>query len=365
MVLKQTQTQTQIFERISVLEHALPKKVKMMLSEWVDWQDNTAPVLLSQPNDIDTELPLEDLESTEEAHQVIISTGKINDARYINKFFESVNERLALGGYFVGSVETSSVRKARIQKRFPSFLGKGIYFADYSIHRVLPKLPRVRKMYFAVTKGKNRALSEFETFGRLYSCGFKLCDSIELDGLTYFIATKIGEPDFNTEATYGPLINLRRVGHRGKLIKVYKLRTMYPYSEYLQEYIYERNGLQEGGKLKDDPRVTAAGKFFRKYWFDEIPMLINLLRGDMKLIGVRPISRHYFGLYPEEFQEFRKQFRPGLVPPVYITVPKTLDDVVAVERAYLEEYEKHGWITDVRYCWKIFHSILIKRIRSH
>lgn len=362
MVLKQTQTH--LVERISVLEHALPEQVSKMLAEWVDFANGQAPVVLGQPDEINTVLASFNPKGEQTAHKTIINPARINDIRYVNKFFEAVNERLVLGGYFVGCVETSSVRKARIQKRYSS-LGKAVYAADYVLHRVIPKLPRVKKAYFAVTRGRNRVLSEFETFGRLYSCGFELSDSIELDGLTYFLAKKIGEPDFNSEATYGPLIKLRRVGNKGKLIKVYKVRTMYPYSEYLQQYVYERNGLQEGGKLKDDPRVTVVGKFLRKYWLDELPMIWNLLRGDMKLIGVRPISRHYFGLYPAEFQEYRKQFKPGLVPPVYITIPKTLDDVVELERAYLEEYEKRGWVTDLSYCWKLFHSIVIKRIRSH
>lgn len=49
-------------------------------------------------------------------------------------------------------------------------------------------------------------------------------------------------------------------------IKVYKLRTMHPYLEYLQQYVFDRNGLEKGGKLKDDFRMTHWGRIFRICW---------------------------------------------------------------------------------------------------
>ena len=63
-----------------------------------------------------------------------------------------------------------------------------------------------------------------------------------------------------------------------KIIKVYKSRTMHPYAEFLQEYVYNTQGLQEGGKFKSDFRVTTIGKIFRAFWIDELPMIINLLK---------------------------------------------------------------------------------------
>ena len=68
----------------------------------------------------------------------------------------------------------------------------------------------------------------------------------------------------------------KKVGKDGVIINVYKFRTMHPYSEYLQSYIYEQNKLQEGGKFANDFRVTTLGKCMRKLWIDELPMFINL-----------------------------------------------------------------------------------------
>ena len=95
---------------------------------------------------------------------------------------------------------------------------------------------------------------------------------------THIIARKVSEPVYDMNASYGLLIKLRRVGKNGKLFDVYKIRTMHPYSEFLQDYIYEMNDLDEGGKIKNDIRMTKWGMFFRKYWIDELPMFINYFK---------------------------------------------------------------------------------------
>lgn len=295
----------------------------------------------------------------------IISTKQVNNVRFVNKFFEAVNQRLRPGGYFIGYVETADQRKARLMAKFAKPFNKVYCFMDYWAKRVWPKLPYLKHYYFLMTGGRNRVISEMESYGRLYSCGFRLIAAEEFDGKLYFVAKKEGEPDYNHEATYGPLIKLRRVGKKGKPIKVLKFRTMYPYSEYIQEFVYERNGLGDGAKFKDDPRVNSAGKFMRKYWLDELPMLLNFLKGDVKIFGVRPISRHYFSLYSKEFQEYRSKFKPGLIPPVYVEIPKSVEDTQDIEERYLKAYEKQPILTDLRYMYRFVTNILFKKVRSH
>ena len=97
---------------------------------------------------------------------------------------------------------------------------------------------------------------------------------------------------------------------------------MHPFSEFLQQYIYEQNFLDEKSKFKDDFRITTIGKIMRKLWIDEFPMIINLFKGELKIVGVRPLSQQYFNLYPEEMRQFRTKFKPGLVPPYYVDLPK-------------------------------------------
>ena len=105
--------------------------------------------------------------------------------------------------------------------------------------------------------------------------------------------------------SYGPIFKMRRVGFNKKTIFVYKFRTMSPYSEYLQKHIADENKFSKTGKIKDDYRITFYGKFFRKYWIDEFPMVINLLKGQLKIVGVRPLSEHYFDKYPKYLQDLR------------------------------------------------------------
>jgi lipopolysaccharide/colanic/teichoic acid biosynthesis glycosyltransferase len=294
----------------------------------------------------------------------IVNLELVNRKRRINKFFEACNYKLEAGGLYIGSVQTYAMRRKALMDKYPFPFNGMVYLIDAVFHRILPKLRITQKLYFYLTKGKNRMISRAETFGRLYSCGFEIVDEKEIDNELFFVARKVNKPAFDLQPTYGPLIRLRRVGKDGKVFRVYKLRTMYPYAEYLQDYVYKHNQLDEGGKFKDDFRVSPMGRFFRKFWIDELPMFWNLLKGDMKLIGVRPLSSHYFSLYTKELQEKRTKTKPGLVPPFYADMPKTLEDIMASELKYLAAYEKAPLRTDIKYFFLIFKNIFFKGARS-
>jgi Sugar transferases involved in lipopolysaccharide synthesis len=93
-------------------------------------------------------------------------------------------------------------------------------------------------------------------------------------------------------------------------------------------------------------------------------MLINLLRGDLKIVGVRPLSRHYFSLYTTELQERRIKYKPGLIPPFYVDKPDTLEEIMASELKYFDAYDKHPLFTDLRYFFLAFYNIVFKKYRS-
>ena len=140
---------------------------------------------------------------------------------------------------------------------------------------------------------------------------------------------------------------------------------MHPFSEYLQSYIATTHGLQKGGKFKNDPRVTTAGRFFRKFWLDEIPMFVNVFNGQMKIFGVRPLSSQYLNLYPEHLKELRAKVKPGLIPPFYADLPSTLEEITESEETYLRKYIKNPFKTDCIYFVKAMKNILIKGARSN
>lgn len=298
-------------------------------------------------------------------YSTIINLQKVNAFRWLNKFFEAVNDKLPVGGVFINSVEIYTNRKRKILHKSPFPFNRIHYFFDVLYARVMPKLPVLKKIYFQLTQGKYRALSKAETFGRLYSCGFEVVDEKFVGNELFFVARKVKKPVFDPKPTYGALIRLKRHGRGGELFNVYKLRTMYAYSEYLQQYVFEHNHLQDGGKFKDDFRITTEGRFFRKFWLDELPMIFNVLKGEMKIVGVRPLSNHYFNLYSEELKQKRIRYKPGLVPPFYADMPKTLEEIVESELRYIEAYEKHPFRTDFAYFFKAFYNILIKKARSN
>ena len=296
----------------------------------------------------------------------IVNFMPLNQIRGVNKLFTTVNDKLPDNGIWVCCYEPQSVTKRNILKRYPLVIGWLYYAAFFCYKRVLPKLFMTSRLYFDITEGKNRVLSKAEVLGRLCYCGFEIIDERKKGDLNYVVARRKFRPEITARRLYGILVKLNRVGKNGKMFKVYKFRTMHPYSEFLQAYIYERYSLQEGGKFNHDIRVTTLGRILRKYWLDELPMMLNLIKGNMKLVGVRPISQHYFSLYSQELQDKRTKHKPGLLPPFYADMPKTLPEIEASEMRYLTMCEQKGTFkTDFIYFWKIFYTIVFKRARSH
>ena len=101
----------------------------------------------------------------------------------------------------------------------------------------------------------------------------------------------------------GPMIYVsKRVGKNGKIFNFYKFRSMYKDAEQRLNELLDQNEV-EGGvtfKMKNDPRITPFGKFIRKTSIDELPQLINILKGDMSIIGPRVALPREVEIYPEE-----------------------------------------------------------------
>ncbi|MFM9051812.1 MAG: sugar transferase [Bacteroidota bacterium] len=294
----------------------------------------------------------------------IVNLRQMNDVKETNKFLSAVNGHLIDGGLFIGCVETKYVRKKRILNRYPAGIGHGLVAFDYFYKRFLPKIPATARVCRAISGDMDKARSSTEALGRIYAAGFEVLERRFIGGLLYIAARKVKKPLFDYEPVYGPIFRVRRHGKGGKPIYVFKMRTMHAYSEFIQQFVYDQNNLDVGGKLKDDFRVSSLGKIARKYWIDELPMIWNLLTGDLKLVGVRPLSAQYLSLYSEELKELRLQHRPGLVPPYYADMPKTIEEIQASEMRYLKAHERHPFLTDVRYFCKAAWNILFCRARS-
>jgi lipopolysaccharide/colanic/teichoic acid biosynthesis glycosyltransferase len=320
------------------------KDLKQHLQKWLDCRHPIKGILVSVLDKIHLS------HIYQETYDLIINYQEYSKITEVNKVLAGLNNRLKNGGLLVFGISL----KAPCDFSTPR--ADGILDSNnFSFKSAVKDF--VRRNFVK----KDYKYSPIETLGRIYACGFEYLDEVEVEGNYFLICRKKQFPGVVPLSDRGWLIRLNRIGENGRFIKIFKLRTMYPYSEYLQEFVYEKNKLKSSGKFNDDYRVTPLGRFLRKYWIDEIPMLWNWVRGDIKLIGVRPVSFHYFSLYPKELRDLRIKSKPGLLPPYYADIPKNFDEIVQSEMMYLTNYEKSPFITDMRYFFRIMINILFKR----
>jgi Undecaprenyl-phosphate galactose phosphotransferase WbaP len=115
----------------------------------------------------------------------------------------------------------------------------------------------------------------------------------------------------------GPIFyRQERIGKDGRKITIYKFRTMHPeadnlLAEYLEKSPEARRDWERKQKLDSDPRITRVGKWLREFSVDETPQLFSIFKGDMSLVGPRPILIEQKVLYGEGIEAYRK-VRPGL-----------------------------------------------------
>ncbi|MBN1186758.1 MAG: sugar transferase [Bacteroidales bacterium] len=296
--------------------------------------------------------------------RAIVNFKQVNKIHNLNNYYKAVNRLLPDAGIYIGKVETNVLRKARFHKSYGKSLGRFLYFLDFVFNRVAPKVSPFDKIYNFVTGQRYHLYSRAEVLGRLVYCGFEIIEFKEVGGMMYYVGMKTSLPSDYAKPSFHPLFKMQRIGKGGKMIGVYKMRTMHPYSEYLQDFVIRLNGYNEVGKPANDFRVTSWGKWMRKLWLDEAPQIINILKGEMKLVGVRPLSRVRFNELPEDVQKARVNHKPGCFPPyVALCMPDEHQNIEA-EVIYMKDKEQHPFTTDIKYLYKSVYNILANKIRS-
>ena len=164
----------------------------------------------------------------------------------------------------------------------------------------------------------------------------------------------------------GPVLfrQLRR-GHRGRLFWVLKFRTMVVDAEQRLEDL-ERKNESAGGvlfKLRDDPRVTPLGRYLRRSSLDELPQLINVLRGEMSLVGPRPLQLRdsdKLQVLDYEGYAYRLQVMPGLTGPWQVGGRSEIDyrNMVQMDVAYARNWSLLG---DLQIILRTFVVVLLGR----
>lgn len=129
-----------------------------------------------------------------------------------------------------------------------------------------------------------------------------------------------------------------RIGKDGKPFTMFKLRTMVSDAEKRLDDLIDLDALEEPVfKIPNDPRVTRTGRFLRRSSLDEVPQFINVLKGDMSLVGPRPEEEAVVALYDER-QRQRLSVKPGLTGPMQVAGRGGLnfEERLALERDYLD-----------------------------
>ncbi|TCP52335.1 sugar transferase EpsL [Tumebacillus sp. BK434] len=153
----------------------------------------------------------------------------------------------------------------------------------------------------------------------------------------YLIRQKLGSP---------VIFKQERPGLHGKLFSLYKFRSMTD----------ERD--ENGELLPDDVRLTAFGKLVRKTSLDELPQLFNVLKGDISLVGPRPLLKEYLPLYTEE-QARRHHVKPGITGWAQVNGRNAI--------SWEEKFRLDVWYVDHQSFWldlKILYMTLRKVVRS-
>ena len=144
----------------------------------------------------------------------------------------------------------------------------------------------------------------------------------------------------------GPIFYTQtRVGRRGKTFKMIKFRSMVVNADKMKAELAEENG-QKGRfifKMKDDPRVTKVGKFIRKFSIDELPQFLNVLKGDMSVVGPRPPLPEEVAQYDQTYAT-RMLVKPGITGPWQVSGRSNLsrEESESLDVSYVQNWSMLG-----------------------
>ena len=297
--------------------------------------------------------------------KLIVVVNQLNKVENLQLTIENLATLTKEDQHVILQFETLKGRSRRIQKLYPKTIAKSLFIIDFIFHRVFSRLFIVKNIYSYISKGKIKILSKAEALGRMVFSGYQIESVENFDGLCTVLLKKSGQKLINKKPSFGPVFKMNRIGKNGKMIGVYKIRTMHPYSEYLQDFLIKLNGYGDQGKPKNDFRVTTWGRILRKYWIDEIPQLINVMKLEMKLVGLRPVSEYYFNELDQFQKERRLEQKPGCIPPyIAFNMGSSKDQVLKAEEMYLNMKKSKPLTTDTRVFFMAIKNIFFSKKRG-
>ena len=158
-----------------------------------------------------------------------------------------------------------------------------------------------------------------------------------------------------------PIFSQDRVGRDGKIFKFYKFRSMVPNAEAkLQEVLAQNEMDGPVFKMKNDPRITRVGHFIRRTSIDELPQLVNILKGDMSIVGPRPALPREVAQYTD-YERQRLYVTPGLTCYWQIQPNRnelTFDEWMELDLKYIQD--RNFWLD-----WKLIFQTIWAVLRMY
>jgi exopolysaccharide biosynthesis polyprenyl glycosylphosphotransferase len=310
---------------------------------------NTTPIIIVGRGRIASQLIQEIVNHAEWGFRVIrkidlsISPEEFEEilkSYYVEEVFFCVPRKISLNTFVIDpylQICEEMGRPARVFLNLPS----ATYFARWEYHRFME---RATLISHTVELDPDQMIFKrlFDIIGGIVGLGILL--------LLYpvlAVAIKLTSP--------GPVFFKQvRVGKNGKRFVIYKFRSMRNDAEKMKKELMKHNELDGAVfKMKNDPRVTAVGKFIRRFSLDEFPQMINVLKGEMSLVGTRPPTPEEVASY-QKWHHRRISVRPGLTGLWQVSGRNritTFDDIVKLDLTYIDNWSI--WL-DIKIILKTF-----------
>lgn len=171
---------------------------------------------------------------------------------------------------------------------------------------------------------------------RMFDIVFSFAALLVLSPLFFVVSCIIYSQD-----RHNPFYKSKRIGKNGEAFEMYKFRSMIMNAEQQKQKLLAKNERKDGPlfKIENDPRITAFGKWIRKFDIDELPQLYNVLIGNMSLIGPRPHLHEEVSLY-KEYQKRVLTLKPGItgMAQSHGRHENTFEDEVRLDTFYIENW---------------------------
>lgn len=308
------------------------------------------------------------------SQRVLVVTEKLNARNIIKNLDNNFDwTRKIVGICLEDNVGQQQIRRKRVVCSFDNLLTYVIkhsidelfiFVSDEDLNKIKDPLSKIEECGVKVNISINFEMFDYlpNSFVRYDKIGPYQCISVSRNNISYrarlskFLLDYLGgvvgfclfvlsyivlAPLIKLDSKGPVLFKQQRVGRNGRIFNCYKFRSMVVDAEELKKNLMSENEMQGlMFKIENDPRITKLGRFIRKTSLDELPQFINILKGDMSLVGTRPPTVDEFKNY-EPKHKARVSMVPGLTGLWQVSGRsniKNFDDVVKLDMEYIDNW---------------------------